>query len=217
MNNGATMIRSHIVAALVAIAFNMPVLSQDFGSTVSAAMDAFREVREQNAAPSEIKAIFTKAKAAEEDGCMSFCGFYLGMTADDVRSLVAHYGLKSEEWDAWVVPSNKMVYKIRFSLKGVRRLTKGGNSFDELAQAVANRIGDMKAQRNDDYDLVGFEYKNIDGQTAVISEKGGLVFEDVNLSRKANEEQAEIRRKVAAELDELVGKASSEKTNEPLP
>ena len=202
-----------LATVFAALAFTHPAFAQDFGETVSAAMDAIREARDRNAAPENVKAIFAKASEAEEDGCLNFCGFYLGMPVEDARLLVAHYGLKNDEWGGRTVNGTQQVYRFEFSLKGVRRITKGGNSFDELSQAVANRIGTMKPKRNDDYDLVGYEYKNIDGQTALISEKGGLVLEDGNLARKANEEQAEIRRKVAAAPDELVGKASSEKTN----
>ena len=194
---------SPIVIAIFVLVSTIPAFSQDFRATVSATVDAIRESREQNASPTEIKAIFAKAKEAEEDGCINFCGFYLGMTADDFRSLAAHYGLQSGEWGFGFVPSKEGVARFRFSLKGVRRITKGGNSFDELAQAVANRIGDMKPKHNDDYDIIGYEYKNIDGQTALISEKAGLACEDVNLSRDLELYYAEIRRKAANALDEV--------------
>lgn len=75
-----------------------------------------------------VDAIFAKAKESEDDGCVNFCGFYLGMSQADAETLVSHYGLKDGEF---LIEGNP-VYSVNFSLKGVRRITKGGNSYDEL-------------------------------------------------------------------------------------
>ena len=147
--------------------------------------DEFSEV---SAFEKSVMAVFAKAAKVADDGGINFCGFYLGMTEADAQLLASHYGLENGELTGGVAPFSKTVFSLKFSLKGVRRITKGGNSFDELAQAVANRIGTMKPGRNGSYGAAGYEYKNIDGQTAFISEDGGLVLEDGNLSRKLMKE-----------------------------
>ena len=110
--------------------------------------------REQAASPDAVKAVFDKAAEAEEDGGINLCGFYLGMGSDDARLLAGHYGLRDGQWSMATIGT--VVYKLSFNLHSIRRITKGGNSFDELSQAVANRVGTMKPKRNSDYDLVGY-------------------------------------------------------------
>ncbi len=191
-----------LAPALAALIFTLPASAQDFGETVSATVDAFREMREQNAAPDNVKAIFARAKEAEKDGCINLCGFYLGMSETDAQKLATYYGLKGNQWSFYATPETKKVYKMTFTLHGIRRVTKGGNSFDELAQAVANRIGTMNPKRNDDYDLVGYEYKNIDNQTAIMSERYGLVLDDSELARKVQAERFEMEHKAAERAQE---------------
>ena len=120
--------------------------------------DAAHEKREN------IRAILAKAKEAEEDGNINFCGFYVGMAKADADALVSHYGLKPGESALYGDP----IYDIRLTLHGVRRITKGGNSYDELCQAVANRIGNLK-HKHDDGDW--YEYKTIDGVRLTMSEE----------------------------------------------
>ena len=143
--------------------------SQSFGEVASATLDAVRESRDQAAAPENIRAIFTKAKEAEEDGNVNFCGFYVGMSRADADELVAHYALKDGESSLSGAP---IVGSIHFSLKGVRRITKGGNSYEELCQAVANRVGSMHSKSNwkGDEREEWFEYKTIDGVRVTIAE-----------------------------------------------
>ena len=172
-----------LAMAIPAVAQNSSL--RDLANMASAAADAAREGKEQAAAPEAVKAIFAKAEAAAEDGAINFCGFYPGMSEADARTLVAHYGLKDGQWGVDIVPSTKEVSQLSFTLRSVRRITKGGDTFDELSQAVANRIGTMERKRNSDYDLVGYEYKTIDGQTGFISEKEGLFLTDPTLMRKA--------------------------------
>ena len=143
--------------------------------------------------PRAVRAILAKADEAAKKGGINFCGFYLGMASDDAKALAAHYGLE-EEWDGWEVPSTKVMCACQISLKGVRRLTDGGNSLDELVQAVSSRVGAMKPDG-----FGGHEYRNIDGQRAFMSESKGLMLEDEALSRKAAEEAAEIKRREAEE------------------
>ena len=184
--------------------------ARELADMASAAADAARERKEQAAAPDAVKAIFAKAEDAAEDGAINFCGFYPGMSEADARTLVAHYGLKDGQWGVDIVPSTKEVFHLSFTLQSIRRITKGGNSFKELAQAVANRIGTLKPKFNDNYDIVGYEYKNIDGQAGFISEKDGLSLLDPTLANKSAEEKAEAERKAAAEKAEVVRKEIEE-------
>ena len=160
-----------LAAALVAAAVCAPAQSsfRDLMDTASATMDAARESSEQNAASADIRAIFAKAKEAEDDGNVDFCGFYVGMSRADADALVAHYALKDGESE---ITGEHVVYSIHFSLKGVRRITKGGNSYEELCQAVANRVGNMRGKSNwkgDDREE-WYEYKTIDGVRVTMAE-----------------------------------------------
>lgn len=162
---------SILAAALVAAAVCAPAQSsfRDLMDTASATMDAARETREQNAASADIRAIFAKAKEAEDDGNVDFCGFYVGMSRADADALVAHYALKDGESS---LSGDSVVYSIHFSLKGVRRITKGGNSYEELCRAVANRVGTMQGKSNwkgDDREE-WYEYKTIDGVRVTMAE-----------------------------------------------
>ena len=170
-------------AALFAAAIRAP--AQSFGEVASASLDALREEREQSAAPANVRAIFAKAKAAaDEDDKLNLCGFYTGMSAADARTLAGHYSLKYGEYSTEGDP----VYKIQLSLKGVRRVTKGGNTFDELAQAVANRVGSLKQ----DWDTKVYSLKTIDGISVTMSESSGFTMVDADpktiVVRKAKEE-----------------------------
>jgi len=163
--------QSILAAALVAAAICAPAQSsfRDLMDTASATMDAARETREQNAASADIRAIFAKAKEAEDDGNVDFCGFYVGMSRADADALVAHYALKDGESS---LSGDPVVYSIHFSLKGVRRITKGGNSYEELCRAVANRVGTMQGKSNwkgDDREE-WYEYKTIDGVRVTMAE-----------------------------------------------
>ena len=185
--NIRTVIKYAAVAA--ALATTIPAAAQqssvrDLADMASAAMDAAREKTSQAAAPADVKAIFTKAEEAAEDGGINFCGFHLGMSADEAKALAAHYGLKEYQWSCLATPMSKQVYRLTFTLRSIRRIVKGGNSFDELSQGVANRVGTMKSKYDGNYNLIGYEYRNIDGQTAFMSEGEGLVMEDSTLEKK---------------------------------
>ena len=191
-----TNIRSSLSIFLLAVTVCAPAQSsfRDLMDTASATMDAARESREQNAAAADIRAIFAKAKEAEDDGNVIFCGFYVGMSKIDADALVAYYGLKDGEWE---VQGDPVVYRIRFSLKSIRRITKGGNTFDELLQAVANRVGTMKPGENKSYRL-----ETIDGIVVGMGERYGCTMSDStgNFTREAERKAAESR---ASQLDSL--------------
>ena len=162
-------IQSLLSVVLLALAVCAP--AQSFLDVADASLDALREGREQNAAPANVRAIFAKAKAAaDDDDKLNLCGFYVGMSAADAQTLAGYYSLKYGEWSTAGDP----VYKITLSLKGVRRVTKGVNTFDELAQAVANRVGSLKQ----DWKTKVYSLETIDGITVSLSESNGFGMVD---------------------------------------
>ncbi len=180
-----TTIQFLFAAVLVAATVSSPAQSsfRDLMDTASATMDAARESREQNAAETDVRAIFAKAKAAaDEDDKLNLCGFYTGMSAADARTLAGYYGLKDGEWTIEGDP----VYEIHLSLKGVRRVTKGGNTFDELAQAVANRVGSLKQN----WETKVYYLQTIDGISVTMSSSSGFTMFDADLKTVAERKAA---------------------------
>ena len=179
-----TSFQSLLAAALVTATVCAP--AQSFLDVADASLDALREGREQNAAPANVRAIFAKAKAAaDEDDKLNLCGFYTGMSDADAQTLAEYYGLKCGEWSIEGDP----VYKITLSLKGVRRVTKGGNTFDELAQAVANRVGSLRQ----DWETKVYSLKTIDGISVTMSESSGFVMVDSGVQSKSDQIAREKR------------------------
>ena len=170
-------IKKYIAAAFVAASMSAVYAQsavRDIVNIADAYTDASRERREQSVAPDHIKEVFALAKkSAEEDFNVNFCGFFTGMSRYDAQDLAAYYKLKDGEYSIGAAPG-KAVSQLWFSLKGVRRITKGGNTLDELAQAVANRVGNLKR----DYDSREWEYKTIDGIVVTFGEKGLSIQND---------------------------------------
>ena len=67
------------------------------------------------------------------------------MPEAEAVALAAYYGLGKSEWSFRDGRSRGGYDVIWFSLKGVRRLTKGGNTVDELFEAVKKEIGAFKS------------------------------------------------------------------------
>ena len=212
--SGQAIGRVLLVASLFASAASAFAQSsaRDLAGMVDAALDGAREKREQEAAPADIRAVFAKAAEAEEDGNINFCGFYIGMAKADADALVSHYGLKPGESTI----AGNPVYDIRLSLRGVRRVTKGGNSFDELCQAVANRTGDLKHKYDgggwEEKSETWYEYKTIDGVRLTMSEEslkrtgivaGFRLWDGTGkIKAEAERKKAEAERKKAEEEKE---------------
>ena len=195
-------LHSILAAALVSATVCAP--AQSFLDVADASLDAIREGREQTAAPANVRAIFAKAKAAaNEDDKLNLCGFYTGMSEADAKTLVGHYVLKDGEWSTEGDP----VYKIHLSLKGVRRVTKGGNTFDELAQAVANRVGSLKQ----DWETEVYSLKTIDGIVVTMSESSGFTMVDTIEKKKADDVRAAAERKARKERMAAERKAREER------
>ena len=171
-----TQIKKYITAALVAV-------SVCIICALVYIANASREKREQAAAPDRNKGIYASAKksteeidhikeifalaktSAEEDFNVNFCGFFVGMSRYDAMDLASYYKLKEGEYSVCVGPG-MAVSRLWFSLKGVRRITGGGNTLDELALAVANRVGDLSM------DTKEYTYKTIDGVVVRFGNKG---------------------------------------------
>lgn len=122
-----------------------------------------------------------RGKQAKEDGLVDFCGFYVGMPLADANILKAYYGLQDGELTFDTIPSTTTIEAINISLAGIRRITQGGNSFDELHGAVAARIGYMEPQFHERKVLFGepevvvyYEYKTINGNRAILCDTGTL-------------------------------------------
>ncbi len=127
---------------------------------------------EQVAEPNHVEAILALAKkSVEEDNNINFCGFFTGMSRYDAADLAAYYKLKEGEFRASAWPG-KAVCVLWFSLKGVRRITSGGSSMDELAQTVANRVGDLKGYNG------YWRRETIDGVIVHLSSTGLSIWND---------------------------------------
>ena len=211
-------------AVLAAWAVSAP--AQSLVDVADATFDAIREERAHSAAPDNIRELYALAKkAADEDHVVDFCGFFPGMSADDARMLAAHNGLAPGEWAAETAIHGYGVWRLAFSLRAVRTLTKGGNSFDELAQAVANRIGSLSGKHDYGTGEEWYEYRTIDGIEVRLDEKKGLVitYEDgkykppkerpsVLEARAA--EQRKVREEAAAGARELAERRAREAREE---
>ena len=178
---------------------------RDLANIADAYTDRSREKREQAAAPEHVKEIFALAKkSAEEDFNVNFCGFFTGMSRHDANALAEYYKLKDGEYSIDATPG-KAVSKLWFSLKGVRRITRGGNTLDELAQAVANRVGDLKR----DFDSREWGHKTIDGIVVTFGGKG-LSIQNVQVASQTPLATAEATRKDKADMDAAEKAAAEE-------
>ena len=127
-----------------------------------------------------IKEIFSLAKkSAEEDFNIEFYGFFAGMSRYDAADLAEYYKLNENEFSVSVGPG-KAVTSLWFSLKGIRRITRGGNTLDELAQAVMKRVGNMRRSgKNGEY-----EHRTIDGVVVTMDNNGLTIRDDKVASRR---------------------------------
>ena len=158
-------------------------LTRDLVGTTSAAADRLREENVQEVIPDRIKRILALAKkSADEDGTINFYGFFTGMSPYDAIELAKYYKLKGTECRLTAI-TGKAVSRIWLSLTGVRRITRSGNTLDELAQAVVNQVGDMK------YDRFAkdrtYERKTIDGIIVSLDKDGLLIQHDQIASQEA--------------------------------
>lgn len=176
---------------------------RDLANVADAYADSSRENRGQAVAPDHIKEIFALAKtSAEEDFNINFCGFFTGMSRYDALDLAAHYKLKVGEYQIHAA-RGKAVWMLWFSLNGVRRITREGNTLGELAQAVANRVGTLEKKGY----LVEWEHKTIDGIVVTFGEKG-LSIQNVQVASQAPLATAEAARKDKADMEAMAEEAT---------
>ena len=154
---------------------------------------------EQAGGPNHIENILVLAKkSAEEDGNINFCGFFVGMSRYDAADLAAYYKLAEDEFAVSAEPA-KAVSHLWFSLKGVRRITKGGNTLDELVQAVEKHVGDLK---EDSY-TGEYVHKTIDGIIVRMGSKGlsiqndGVASQNPVVTKVNRPKEAEAQKKEA--------------------
>ena len=127
----------------------------------------------------QIKEIFALAKkSVERNHNINVCGFFTGMSRHDATALAAHYKLHDGDYSIEARPG-KAVSRIWISLQGVRSITKGGNTLDELAGAVMIRVGNLKKCGD-----AKWEYKTIDGIALSMTDKGLEIQNDRVASRK---------------------------------
>ena len=146
---------------------------------------------------SEIRAL--AKESADDDDNVDFFGFFVGMSYHDAAELAKWYKLKSEEFDVFSVYENA-VWRLQFSLKGVRRITKGGSTFKKLAQEVANRVGAFEYN----YKREMYEYKTIDGIVVSMSETEGVVITCDNLKPKEPKETAAAKSERLAVIQKVI-------------
>lgn len=164
----------------------------------------------QETSSDNIEEIFALAKkSAEEDGNINFCGFFVGMSYYDALALGDYYKKKSGIGGLLgVIPYHKpgkAVWRFQFSLKAVRRITRGGNTLDALAQAVANRVGDLKYYRLKDL----YELKTIDGVILTL-DKDGLIIQNAQVASQTPLATVEAARKDKADMDAAEKAAAAE-------
>lgn len=145
--NTVKMIVGHIIAAYILAGIlsataqsSAPVVDDKAADT----RDESREVRGHATIPDRIQEILDLAKAsAEKDGNVDFYGFFTGMSRSDAAALVKYYGLGASDCSVSSRDENA-VWKINFSHKGIRLVSKCGDSRDESFRAVTNRVARLR-------------------------------------------------------------------------
>lgn len=157
------LIGTAVIAALVAVGCG----KKEEASRDDEKADAKPATRvEQASEPGHLEEIFALAKkSAEDDFNINFYGFFTGMSRYDAEDLAAHYKLGKDEYMVNACPG-MAVRRVWFSLRGVRRITRGGNTVEELAQTVANSVGDLKGYKGK------WERKTVDGIVVTFSGEG---------------------------------------------
>ncbi len=200
----ARLIGIAVIAAIVAVGCGKKDGSSDAEKAAAAS-------GEQAADSNHVEDILALAKkSAKEDNNVNFYGFFPGMSRFDAQDLAAYYKLKEGECTTTAWPG-KAVSVLWFSLKGVRRLTGGGSTMDELAQAVANRVGDLKGKNGH------WEHDTIDGVRVWLDNDGLLIWNDSaesqepivtkrNVQRESNA-QNEIIKDIIGNMVAIPGKS----------
>ncbi len=119
--------------------------------------------RDRGELTGRIAEIFDNAIAAEKDGSnMQLFGFFPGMSYYDATALARFYGLDDDEYLVGCDESGA-VTTIKLFVKSLRYLIGEGGTYKEMAQAVANRLGDLKSITYNRYKTVVYERETFDG------------------------------------------------------
>ena len=128
-----------------------------------------------NRMPSEVRHILAEAATQKKAGRVEFWGFFPGMTEDQLTTLAKYYGLSYSLYGKTDIvysqrnPKSSVHFDsidtIEFRLVAIQRITKCGPSVQEIADAVAARIGPMA----NDVKIAGtrLRYDNVYGETAL--------------------------------------------------
>ncbi len=156
-------IKMFIAMTVVMVSLSMVLAQSENRVTSDVPPDGSREKQSSH----RVDDIFALAKeSVEDDSNIEFSGFYPGMSSQDADTLARHYKLRDGEYLFSALQGK--VWSMWFSFKGLRRITNVGNTADELSEIVANRVGNMK------HDLENDTYvrKTTDGVVARMSGAG---------------------------------------------
>lgn len=131
-----------------------------------------------------------------DESTMKFCGFYLGMSLEKAQALAQRKGLKDGEFKFEASPGEG-VYDFTFALSAVRRLTNGGDTVEELAQAVANEVGDLKY----DFQKERYSRTTIDNKEVYVTSR---LLSMTDYPKKRAAEEAERQRREAAAREQAI-------------
>ena len=89
-------------------------------------------------------------RAAAEGDTINFYGFFPGMSRHDAQELAVFYGLDGDGCHVHT-DGEKAVSSITISIMAIRRICKllkiDAQTYEEVAQAVANAVGDLQSKR----------------------------------------------------------------------
>lgn len=116
-----------------------------------------------------VSRILSEAHDEEKNNAaINFYGFHLGMMINDAAILARNYGLADDEWGCEVADSGKRVKAIKFTLLGIKRITRSGNTYGSILASVREKL---KMPESDDSIT---QVRTISKQIARITEDDGL-------------------------------------------
>lgn len=127
-----------------------------------------RDIEQQIMKEAVPKILARARNNAKSESSIEFYGFYPGMPVKDALILAWHYGLKKDEWECVATDSGKYARAFKFTLLGVRRISKSGDTYRELFQHVKVLLG------MDGYPDDGGEVRTLGDVMARISQDDGL-------------------------------------------
>ena len=164
-----------------------------------------------------LRQIFDLAQSpAANDDTINFYGFFPGMSRHDAQVLAEYYNLDGDECRIYTV-GEKGVYSITLDIKAVARILKtvsrvlktdvAVGTYEEIAQAVANAVGDLqsKGTRNvtgerwgdrtyfDEHVSQWYERASVDGTYLKLARNGMAITGNKNLMSRMPVETASAK------------------------